>query len=391
MDGQYLVFMVVHGICVAILGMIGLYLVLSVRSAFQEDVDPNPLVRKTAGWNALIWALTFAITLLYPLFKDASYEVMVVNVDIMLSMLSVPGVAALLLGLLQMETAIRRYLWLHLLLPLGLVVWCVFDPQPWQLYASAIYWVCYAICLVIWFYRQEIRYHRRLKDLYSDMDHHEIRWVYQLMILFLIYLVLFIIAHLGRSNAMYYVSYAYCIALWVLLTYYVDHHACVVRFWQGAPEAPASETETEAEPAPASDTAAVPHSGGDNASPQERDYSWIGERLHERCELTGLYLQHDLSIDVLASHVATNRTYMGYFLASKGMTYYRYINGLRVEHAKHLMETNAEMGLSSIAFQSGFKSDSTFRRAFAEIEKCMPSEYMKKIKTLEDQDGKSAQ
>lgn len=384
MNEQYLAFMVTHGVCVGILVMIGVYLIMSVRSAFQEDVEPNPLVRKAAGWNALLWAVTYAITFLHPLFEDSPYQEVVENLDIMVCMMVVPGVAALLLGLLQMEAAIRRYFWLHLLVPVALIVWYILQPQRWMLYATAAYWGCYAIGVVYWFYRQELKYHRRLMDLYSDMEHHEIRWVYQLVAMFLVYLVLYIVAHLGNGYTMYYISYAYSIGLWAVLTYYVDHHACAVRFWQGAPEAPESEVEPVMEEVSMPQEAAAGSPAETEAVAAERDFSWIGERLLKTCEQEGLYLNHDLSIDVLASHLGTNRTYIGRYLASKGLTYYSYINSLRVAYAKQMMDDNEETSLSTIAFQSGFKSDSTFRRAFSEIEKCTPSEYVKKLKALEN-------
>lgn len=393
MSLDYLAFMVVHGLCVGILVMIGLYLIVSVRSAFQEDVEPNALVRKTAGWNALLWAMTFVITLLYPVFEHLEFFAIVPRLNIMLCLMVVPGVALLLLSLLQMQHAIRRYFWLHVLVPTSLIVWYLFAPSQLQMHLSFAYWLIYALVFALWFYRQEHRYRRHLRDLYSDLEHHEIRWIYQIIVLLIIYLGLFILAHVTENTyAWHYVSYAYCIGLWALLTHHVDCHECAVRFWVGAPEAPQSEVEaevsllsTEAEYPADCDTTQPEPSAPEVAAAEPaavRDLNWIGERLRERCEEPKLYLHHDLGIDVLATHLGTNRTYIGRYLASKGMTYYGYINGLRIGHARQMIEQDADTTISTIAFQSGFKSDSTFRRAFMEIEGCTPSEYAKRIKQL---------
>lgn len=38
----------------------------------------------------------------------------------------------------------------------------------------------------------------------------------------------------------------------------------------------------------------------------------------------------------------------------------------------------AQLNIKDIAYKCGYKNDSTFRRAFMEIEKCPPSEYRKR-------------
>ena len=60
------------------------------------------------------------------------------------------------------------------------------------------------------------------------------------------------------------------------------------------------------------------------------------------------------------------------------MTFFDYVNNLRVEHAVSLLK-NSDLRLNVIAEQSGFNSISTFRRVFAAKQQCTPSEYRKRF------------
>lgn len=53
---------------------------------------------------------------------------------------------------------------------------------------------------------------------------------------------------------------------------------------------------------------------------------------------------------------------------------HKYIQCLRVEHAKHLL-TNTEKNIYDILLDSGFSSQKTFNRVFKEIAGCTPREY----------------
>ena len=92
-----------------------------------------------------------------------------------------------------------------------------------------------------------------------------------------------------------------------------------------------------------------------------------------------LYLNPQLKLSDVARQVGTNRTYLSrFFNQEKQMTFFDYVNNLRVEHAVSLLK-NSDLRLNAIAEQSGFNSISTFRRVFAAKQQCTPSEYRKRI------------
>ena len=374
MDLSYVIYMTVHGFCFGILLMIGLYLLTSKQSAYFCDIETNYTVRRNAGYNALLWACTFGITMFNMILRDKHFSFLLLGFDTMASMLVVPGIVSMLFCLLQLPHLIYRYFWLHILVPLCLIVWYLYDPQMLQVYISAGYWFAYSVAFAVWFVRKEKEYHRRLEDLYSNMEHHDIRWIYHFVWLFLIYFVLFLLGHVGDSRFVLYLSYFYCIGLWVRLAYRVDHYENVSLFWPAQSVSDAAIADPQALVLSPSDEEVPYLDANDDSQP----LAWVGDRLREQCEETELYLRHDLSVDGLASHIGTNRTYISRYLASHGLTYFKYINTLRVNHAKRLIAENPVAMLSDIAFQSGFKSDSTFRRAFLECEKCTPSEFAKR-------------
>ena len=107
----------------------------------------------------------------------------------------------------------------------------------------------------------------------------------------------------------------------------------------------------------------------------------IGALLEQLCEAKQLYLQHDLTLQQLATAVGTNRTYLGGYFAQQGITYNAYINHLHIEHFIRLYRENrvSSQPITAIqlAQQSGFYSYSTFSAAFKKFMGVTVSEWMK--------------
>jgi AraC-like DNA-binding protein len=92
------------------------------------------------------------------------------------------------------------------------------------------------------------------------------------------------------------------------------------------------------------------------------------------------YLTEDLNLDVLASHIGTNRTYLSRFINNELKTnFYDYINNFRIEHAENLLkDPNCKLNLESIAYESGFRSYSTFNRFFKKKYNTTPGDFRTK-------------
>ena len=97
----------------------------------------------------------------------------------------------------------------------------------------------------------------------------------------------------------------------------------------------------------------------------------IQELLASHCEAGHLYLQHDLTLQQLATAIGTNRTYLSAYFAQQGITYNSYINRLRVEHFMRLyrdsIKSNRPVTAVQLVPKSGFRSYSTFATAFKAV------------------------
>lgn len=79
------------------------------------------------------------------------------------------------------------------------------------------------------------------------------------------------------------------------------------------------------------------------------------------------YLNPRLKLSDVARDVGTNRTYVSnYFNQTLNVTFYDYVNKLRIEYACQLLKTTSD-SLNIIAEESGFRSRSTFHRAFFQL------------------------
>jgi len=98
------------------------------------------------------------------------------------------------------------------------------------------------------------------------------------------------------------------------------------------------------------------------------------ERLMDEKQL---YLNKNLTLQDLAQALNTNRTYVSNYISQvMGLNFYDYINQLRItQKALPMIQQHPEFTLEYIATESGFKSISTFRRAFRKLLGVSPSQY----------------
>lgn len=98
-----------------------------------------------------------------------------------------------------------------------------------------------------------------------------------------------------------------------------------------------------------------------------------------------LYLNPHLTLVDLSTAIGTNRTYLSNYLNQQlHTTFYDYINSLRLKRAKEFLSDPAcNITLVEIAEQSGFNSQSTFRRTFQRTHGCSPIEWrLQRLKGL---------
>jgi len=89
----------------------------------------------------------------------------------------------------------------------------------------------------------------------------------------------------------------------------------------------------------------------------------------------------EVNLEALAKQINEKKHHISQTLSDEFSTSFRdIVNQARVNYAKKLLSdpTKDDLKILAIAFESGFKSKSTFNRAFVKYEKCTPNEIRRK-------------
>ncbi|MEO9870279.1 helix-turn-helix domain-containing protein [Ekhidna sp.] len=106
------------------------------------------------------------------------------------------------------------------------------------------------------------------------------------------------------------------------------------------------------------------------------------ERILRAMETDKKYLNPDLKLDDLASMLETSQVYVSSLLNKElNLSFNDFVNRYRVEEVKAKLETEAldKYTLLSLAKDSGFKSKTTFYRAFQKFTNQSPTDYIQNL------------
>lgn len=101
----------------------------------------------------------------------------------------------------------------------------------------------------------------------------------------------------------------------------------------------------------------------------------IAKELKLAMQNDALYLEEELSLKRLSDAVSVSENHISETLSQYLKTnFFQFVNSYRVEEAKKLL-TNSDKNVSSIAYDVGFNSKSTFNAAFKRMTNLTPSAY----------------
>jgi len=188
------------------------------------------------------------------------------------------------------------------------------------------------------------QYGRWLRDNYADLEHKEVWQTFLVMLAFLPTILFYSLLNVDR--------------IFDILLDVINIPLIFVLLWR------VETLQTLEEPA--ADSSVV-----DTDLSDSHLFARIESLLQHECIDTQYYLQHDLSLSHLAKHIGTNTTYLSRYFAHKGITYNTYINTLRIQHFMHLYQTSIRtrqfVTAAELAYESGYKSYSTFGTSFKQV------------------------
>ena len=224
--------------------------------------------------------------------------------------------------------------------------------------------------LLLYMVHEVRRYGRWLRNNYADLEHKE---VWQSFIVLAVIVLVFGIYTLSLKGTPYhYVVQLNDIVLVCYLLWRVETLSDL------SISSPQDDLPEEADDSLASLTVATENEEGNAVSLSIRN---IGSLLKQHCEEPQLYLQHDISVTQLAMQIGTNRVYLSQYFTNEGISYNTYINGLRIQHFINryhdLAKDHQAIITKHLAYESGFRSYSTFGVAFKQIMGMTATEWMR--------------
>lgn len=303
---------------------------------------------RVLGWIFVVWAVFNAkdIVLTFP----QLYTQPILNYVLLVDGWSAMTYAVFVSEILMPGWATKRRLLLHAVPFLLFTVAYLATQSDHVLHAYVVFLWCYAWWVVIWGFLKARQYIRYIHANYSNIDEIDVSWLGQVFFFAIASQLLWLATSLLGyvwADILYYI---FTVALWVIVLHYSHRfHPITIE--------------------PAVATAPVA---------REHDFE---EKLRTLVERDSVYLNKDLTLSDLAVAVGTNRTYLSNYLSQTvGLTFYDYINQLRIQKKSvPMMQAHPEYTLEHIAAESGFKSISTFRRAFVKLMGRSPRDYRQKV------------
>ena len=337
-----ILFFVLYGMTAVVPLLAALYLQLSPVNAIAPGVTPPVRLRR---WTAAFFAVTTLAHVWWLLFyiysgdlQSTSYLVLAM-LDFVLLFTTFAG---MLLAMLQDR---RRKVWpaVAAVIPFVLLggAYMLTSIRLLEQIAAG-----YLLLLGLVFTGYMIfairQYGRWLNDNYADLENKRV-WLCQAvslvcMLLFMLYVL---------ATNMFYIWLIHLIELVIV----------VLLLWR-------------VESLPQLELPAQPQAQQPSAAPVTIDLANIEQLLKERCVAQQIYLQHDLTLEELAQAIGTNRSYLSQYFSRQSITYNTYINNLRINHFisryEEAVAAGQNVGAQQLAQESGFRSYSTFSRAFTQ-------------------------
>ena len=339
---QSILFFVLYGVTGVVPLLAALYLLLCPVNAIAPGVTPPVRLRR---WTAALFSVASLAHVWWLLFyiysgdlQSLSYLVLAM-LDFVLLFVTFAG---MLLAMLQDR---RRKVWpaMAAVVPFVLIAgaFMIFHID-WIQQIAAGYLLLLGLVFTTYMIFAIRQYGRWLNDNYADLENKRV-WLCQAvslvcMLLFMLYVL--------ATNMVF---------IW--LVHIIELVIVVLLLWR-------------VESLPQLELPAQPQAQQPTAAPATIDLDQIEQLLKKYCVAQQIYLQHDLMLEELAQVIGTNRSYLSQYFSRQGITYNTYINSLRVNHFISLYEQSIaagkDVGVQQLAEESGFRSYSTFSRAFTQ-------------------------
>ena len=349
---QLILFFILYGVTGVVPLIASVYLLLRRGNAFAPGVTPPVRLRRWAAAFFAVAALGHVWWYLFYIYSRDFHSASYVAVVVLDCVALLTTIAGTLLAMLQDR---KRPVWpaFAALVPfVALGVLQILFPETFFIGIATIYILAIYVLFSVYMVFAVRQYGRWLNDNYADLENKKV-WLSQTVSM--VCLLLFILYVLVADIVLMYFLHVIELVLFGLLLWRVETLPLL-----GSTSTEETSTVSELETSNLSSPPSPPIINIDLVQ--------IEQLLAKHCVDTQLYLQHDLTLQQLAQAVGTNRSYLSQYFSRQSITYNTYINNLRINHFicryQELAAAGQPVVAQELAQESGFRSYSTFGRAF---------------------------
>lgn len=252
-----------------------------------------------------------------------------------------------------------------------------------QMYADAVYYIAllqgliYVTAYGVMFAKAAKRYNKAVADVYADLDGRSINWLSRIMIMLVLFAVSFIVLKIVfggilDNQGISLIFYPIALLVFVTLCWNVDQMRMIESIPYGDEQAAVLE---ESQVADDEEDLPTENAEGRVLTAEQKEFM---EQLDIVCTEGNLYSMHGITREDVAKAMMTNHIRLTKLLKeATGLTFNAYITKIRLDQAaRMLLETNDT--IEQIFYTCGYRTRSTFNRAFTDAFGCTPKEYRSK-------------
>lgn len=359
---NYVTYLVCYILAIILFVVLGCYMLAqrgNVMSTHGELVAKLRMTR-TMGITMFVWAFGTFLYLPPMLYGCANEHIIYRVLFLVTLMMTTPTVFIDMFAVVQRKVNILNWVCALGSPFLMLAVWCFLDPEnDMPLRIGGTLSIASIVFLLVRFVSEYRMYVRRIKSEYSEITHREILWSWVCFSGLAVQGIILVVYQMLWSPTLECIYVVLSVINALALCFCTCHQVTIDLDVVEEEEAKAAKTD-------------------DDRQKEHAFYATIEEKLEMHCEGKLLYLDPDLTREQLCHRLTIGNTYLKMYFHSRGLTFYQYINTLRVEYAYRLMMSNPDLSIGEVSQQSGFRSQTTFRKVFKDIMGCLPSEMRNK-------------
>lgn len=108
----------------------------------------------------------------------------------------------------------------------------------------------------------------------------------------------------------------------------------------------------------------------------EENLQLYKDKLLQAMEQQQLFLDSELTMFEVAEAIGVRPNHLSQIINSQfGLNFFNFVNKYRIDEAKRLLLSDADLSIITVAFDSGFKSASTFYSAFSKFTGTNPNQF----------------